>query len=702
MNVCYGSRPALHAAVPPLAGLLALSVAAALGGCANEVGGGAPPLAAEPEEQSVALECGSPSARCPAAPVTCADLAESASWRWSARADDQAQTTRTLVSTPLDVVKGTRSLRLSTASGSLAWLRYTAPSLRPIDASDSAALELVVRGKNLNTPTWQGSAPVIALVDTEGRRRLLTPDRGLLSADGSTWTRVSVPLAGGRAPLGDATWTASGAVDLSSLATVEIGADTWGAGFTLDVDAVAFNTATGAASGCSVDCPGRCSGQGSCDEARATCECEVGSTGPACERCLEGFVLEQGRCVLANDASYAVWPNDRSRANSDPWLAAHHDEIETLRPKVLVLNFVNPSAPVEVEALVDEVIAGFEEASRPPEGGEPALQYERARTIVDLRDGVGGRAPAPAGFPFENSTLFPRRQAPDGSFQTADYQAFFSPQFAAHYGWVDTGTQVPADLCTLVNVGAVHELWAVVSGAVADSGMAETLEMKPFYDAAGNRKAGEPTRCAGNGCFEADVPFCGRSLRILAINYQRGPGCALHSFGHGVEGMGTRGIVPGLDAWFKPYAGFDLRERYGVPFGSLYEVGCEDTNGDGIADSTCAEYPLQDAMILHDRGQTAVAYPYDARCGNVHFPPNASWHYEYGSTRPVSSSCAAFGQTGSPVAVDASAWSGNEALAPDCGGGFLIWWLRHMPRSGSPHAFTDGSPMRSMWPYLFY
>jgi hypothetical protein len=139
-----------------------------------------------------------------------------------------------------------------------------------------------------------------------------------------------------------------------------------------------------------------------------------------------------------------------------------------------------------------------------------------------------------------------------------------------------------------------------------------------------------------------------------------------------------------------------------VPFGSLYEVGCEDTTGDGIADSTCAEYPLQDAMILHNRGQTAVAYPYDARCGNVHFPPNASWHYEYGSTRPVSSSCAAFGQTGSPVAVDASAWSGNEALAPDCGGGFLIWWLRHMPRSGSPHAFAAGSPMRSMWPYLFY
>jgi hypothetical protein len=322
--------------------------------------------------------------------------------------------------------------------------------------------------------------------------------------------------------------------------------------------------------------------------------------------------------------------------------------------------------------------------------------------VVDLRDGVGGRTPPPAGYPFENSTLFPRRQAPDGSWRTVDYAQLFSAQFGGFYGWVDTATNVPADLCTLVNVGAVHEVWAVVSGAVPDSGFAETLEEMPRYDAAGNKLPGDPTRCAGNGCFEADVPYCGRSLRVLAINYQRGPGCALHSFGHGVEGMGTRGILPALDEWLKPYAGFDLRERYGVPYGNLYELGCEDTDGNGDPDAMCVEYPLQDAAILHNRGQTSVVYPYDARCGNVHFPPNATWHYEYGSSRPVSSSCSNFGTSGQPVAVDASAWSGLEPLAPDCGGGFLIWWLRNMPRYGSAQAFADGRPMRSVWPYLFY
>ena len=678
------------------------SIALALAACEHGVDEEGPGAEPDGEAQSVELECASPSARCPTPPVPCADLAELASWRWSARADDQAQSTRTLVTNRVDVVRGLRAIRLTTSSGALAWLRYTAPTQKPMDASGFGALELVVRGANSNAPAWQGHAPVVALVDTQGRRSVLAPDRGLLSSDGARWSRVSVPLSGGSSARDGVRWTSSGVVDLASLATIEVGADTWGAGFTLDVDGVAFVGAAGAADGCAIDCPARCSGQGTCDELTVQCACDVGATDAACERCRDGFVLDHGRCELVNDASFTEWPNDASRANSDAWLAVHHDEIEVLKPKVLVLNFVNPSSTDDVDALVHDVRVAFEEASRPPGGGAPALSYQMARTVVDLRDGVGGRPAPPPGYPFENSTLFPRRTNPDGSYRTADYRALFSPAFAAAYGYVDTSTNTPADLCTLVNVGAVHEVWAVVSGAVADSGFAETLEAKPFYDAAGNKRPGEPTRCAGNGCFEADVPFCGRSLRVLAINYQRGPGCALHSFGHGVEGTGTRGIVPGLDAWFTSYAGFDLRARYGVPFGSFYELGCEDTDGNGEPDASCVDYPLQDAAVLHNRGATSVAYPYDARCGNVHFPPNATWHYEYGSERPVSSSCANFGQTGQPVAVDARQWSALDQLAPDCGGGFLIWWLRNMPRHASPHAFADGTSMRSLWPYLFY
>ena len=36
-----------------------------------------------------------------------------------------------------------------------------------------------------------------------------------------------------------------------------------------------------------------------------------------------------------------VWPNAESRANFDPRLARHHDEIRRMRPNILVLNLVN-------------------------------------------------------------------------------------------------------------------------------------------------------------------------------------------------------------------------------------------------------------------------------------------------------------------------------------------------------------------------
>ena len=36
-----------------------------------------------------------------------------------------------------------------------------------------------------------------------------------------------------------------------------------------------------------------------------------------------------------------IWPNNVSRANSDPWIAEHHDSIRQIRPRVLVVNFSN-------------------------------------------------------------------------------------------------------------------------------------------------------------------------------------------------------------------------------------------------------------------------------------------------------------------------------------------------------------------------
>ena len=62
--------------------------------------------------------------------------------------------------------------------------------------------------------------------------------------------------------------------------------------------------------------------------------------------------------------------------------------------------------------------------------------------------------------------------------------------------------------------------------------------MKQKYDVQGNKIPGLFDPCAGNGCMDvSDIPACGVSFRIPWINNTRGPGCLMHSLGHGFEGL---------------------------------------------------------------------------------------------------------------------------------------------------------------------
>ena len=108
----------------------------------------------------------------------------------------------------------------------------------------------------------------------------------------------------------------------------------------------------------------------------------------------------------------------------------------------------------------------------------PQLLYELARPIVDLRDGVDGRPPAPAGWPFTNSTLLPRNPA----LSSVDYAVFFSEEFAPNLGFPDPDAPGEfLDLCTLVNRGLIHELWllAFPPQVENDKFLFEVLETKP-------------------------------------------------------------------------------------------------------------------------------------------------------------------------------------------------------------------------------
>src|SRR5258708_7199552 len=80
------------------------------------------------------------------------------------------------------------------------------------------------------------------------------------------------------------------------------------------------------------------------------------------------------------------WPNVESSANSDAWIAQHHVALRAMRPRVLVLNFVNAKRGSDLRPFVDEVIAGIREGSRhgyeDPEA-PPFLFFEIAK-IVDI------------------------------------------------------------------------------------------------------------------------------------------------------------------------------------------------------------------------------------------------------------------------------------------------------------------------------
>src|SRR4051794_25779688 len=60
----------------------------------------------------------------------------------------------------------------------------------------------------------------------------------------------------------------------------------------------------------------------------------------------------------------AVWPNAASKANSDEWLVRHHDQIRQMRPRLLVLNFVNGLTAEAARGKVDRLIAALRESSR--------------------------------------------------------------------------------------------------------------------------------------------------------------------------------------------------------------------------------------------------------------------------------------------------------------------------------------------------
>jgi hypothetical protein len=423
-----------------------------------------------------------------------------------------------------------------------------------------------------------------------------------------------------------------------------------------------------------------------------------GAAGSAGGAGAAGGAGQGGTAGSAGSSGAVEWPNAESLATSDPWIAQHHDELAVMRPRVLALNFVNAKTNQQMLDHLGQIVAAIREATRPhgfaDPGAQPFLEYEIAYAI-DLRDTT-----PPAGWPYKNSTLYPREEPPEG-YWGFDYEKLFGSEQAALWKIEDPDAPgTPLTLCELSERGLVHEVWIYGDADLPDVSAAEVLGIMPRYDESFVRVGDTLDRCAGNGCFDAEdeIPAsCTRTLRIGWVNNTRGVGCYLESLSHGIETIGGGDFIPYWKPYFREFAGFDLDTRYGVPFESWY----------ACSDPDCLTYPTESSVSYKVAGQTGTLDPYVPICGNAHFPPNARAHYDLSNSQPVLATCESYRRGGGPgsddtAPYDSARWSGYEPIAGDCMGPWLVYWWQSFPASDRVARSLDGAPMKNWWPFLFY
>ena len=402
------------------------------------------------------------------------------------------------------------------------------------------------------------------------------------------------------------------------------------------------------------------------------------------------------------------WPNAESKANSDPWIAQNHDRITRMSPKALALNFVNGRSNADMNGLFSTIMSGLSEGSRyhgySDASATPFLSYSIAKS-VNLTDAM-----PPASWPYINSTRYPRRSPSVGAYWRFDYGALFSQQYANYYAIPDPNNPSHnLTLCELLDRGIIHEVWVYGSGdrlteaSPEDVNAAEVLEYKPRYTEANTRIEGSFNPCAGNGCFdEADLPAvsaCGRTVRINWVNNTRGPGCSLHSLGHGFEAMASTAIVPYLDNAFRHFANFDLQTRFATPFVSWYAMGSEP---DGFT------FTSSNSLTWRANGSSGSIAAYNQGCGSVHFAPNFRRHYDSVNDFGVLSTCEHYGLRDGVGGSDAQELYTRakadryESSYPDCEGGWQVYWRQSFPGFGNRARDTTGAAMKNWWPFLYY
>jgi hypothetical protein len=387
-----------------------------------------------------------------------------------------------------------------------------------------------------------------------------------------------------------------------------------------------------------------------------------------------------------------IWPNTVSYANSDPWLAKHHDELREMHPRVLAINFVNGQSYSQLVAHTEKMIWALAESSKYhgyKNTNAPAFLKYKVFKYIDLSD---------PGAPPSNCTRTPVK-ANTNIFHNFDHNGLYSEQYAGCWGVRD-----PRDMSRylrldeLVDLGYIHEVWTFTH---YDNklNVFETNEIKPVYDDNFQKISNLYKHC-GNGA-DQDLEWYGRSLRFNGINWTRGVGCGMENLAHSIEAMAHSEVIPYYTKYFDEFAGFDLDKRYGLPFDSLYWMSY-----DGKSSNV---YPNPTTVIINCKkfGRFVISN-YVAKGGNCHFPPNGRWQYDKNNTQEVMSTIEDWRIGSGPDGKDlAKPWSIENfrmywEKAPDCMGTWIIYWRQNMPGLDNKAKDDDGKPMKNWWPFLFY
>ena len=389
-----------------------------------------------------------------------------------------------------------------------------------------------------------------------------------------------------------------------------------------------------------------------------------------------------------------VWPNKESRANSDDWLRLHHAEIRQMRPRILVLNFVNGLSEEEARKKSEAVASVVRESSRyhgyASTKATPFLDPKIVK-IVNLTDAVA----LPDDQRKEgNSSLYPRPDDWKEGQINFRYNVLFGADFAERYGYENTKEHGKfLNLSELVAQGEVNEVWFLANQGSYGAPF-ECTELKQAYNAAG-RKIEDKFVQAGNGGSE-EQPHIGRSLRILFINSERGAGCAMESLGHAIEGTSNSEAIPYFTKYFREYAGFDLKTRYKLPFDSFY-------GRNGIE----FDYPTLGRLSYAVKGEVFGVGNYVPIGGNVHFTPSGRKDYDLDNKQEVFSTIEHYRLKDGEGGKDrAEKWTNAKfdryrQTAPDCMGPWMVYWRQNMP--GLDNKATDDTlrPMKNWWVFLY-